>query len=184
MSGAEIVMEEADVIVSKTDLKGRITYANDIFRRISGYSESDLLDAPHSIVRHPDMPRCVFKLLWDTLETGDEIFAYVKNLCKNGDFYWVHAHVTPSQDEMGRTVAYHSNRRRPDRDSVEKIEIIYKFLLEIEQSIPNSKDGMAKSFDTLVRILTKLDVTYDQFIFEFTTYFSKAELEAILPNFR
>jgi len=76
---------EEEIIVSKTDLKGIITYANRTFLKVSGYSEEELLGKPHSIIRHPDMPRCVFKLLWDTIEAGREILAYVKNMAKNGD---------------------------------------------------------------------------------------------------
>jgi PAS domain S-box-containing protein len=80
---------EDEIIVSKTDLKGLITYANKTFLDISGFTEEELLGQPHNIIRHPDMPQCVFKLLWKTVAKGDEIFAYVKNMCKNGDHYWV-----------------------------------------------------------------------------------------------
>ena len=85
----ERLMREGDFIVSKTDLKGRITYCNRIFIEFSGFTESELLGAPHNLIRHPDMPRGVFQLLWDTLANGDEIFAYVKNMSKDGGFYWV-----------------------------------------------------------------------------------------------
>src|SRR5580704_8741733 len=91
-TGRERTFPEDEIIASKTDVKGVITYANRTFMEVSLYSEEELLGQPHSIVRHPDMPRCVFKLLWDTIQKGDEIFAYVKNMCKNGDFYWVFAH--------------------------------------------------------------------------------------------
>lgn len=85
------MMREGDFIVSKTDLKGRITYGNEIFIKMSGYSEHELLNAPHNILRHKDMPAVVFKLLWDRLKAKTAINAYVKNRCKNGDFYWVFA---------------------------------------------------------------------------------------------
>ncbi|HPV77190.1 MAG TPA: PAS domain-containing protein, partial [Gemmatimonadaceae bacterium] len=88
-SGRERSFGEDEIIVSKTDLQGKITYANDVFIRVSGYEEDELLGAPHSIIRHPDMPRAVFKLLWDTLATGREVFAYVNNMARNGDNYWV-----------------------------------------------------------------------------------------------
>ena len=77
--GEELCFDENQFIVSKTDLKGKITYANDLFIKISGYSEEELIGTPHNILRHPDMPRAVFKLLWDKVQKGDEIFAYVKN---------------------------------------------------------------------------------------------------------
>ena len=95
LSGVERVLRDDEIVVSKTDTKGRITYCNDTFIRMAGYSEPELMGQPHSIVRHPAMPRCAFKLVWDTIEAGKEVFAYVINRAKNGDHYWVFAHVTP-----------------------------------------------------------------------------------------
>ena len=120
ITGHERFFDPTEPIVSKTDTKGRITYANAVFRHIADYSEEELLGAPHSILRHPDMPRCVFKLLWDTISTGNEIFAYVINRAKNGDHYWVFAHVTPSFDKTGKIISYHSSRRVPRRDAIDK----------------------------------------------------------------
>ncbi len=113
-TGIERHFGEDEIIVSKTDLQGKITYANDVFIRVSGYSEEELIGAPHSLIRHPDMPRAVFKLLWDTLAAGEEIFAYVNNLAASGDNYWVFAHVTPSLGADGKVIGYHSNRRVPE----------------------------------------------------------------------
>ena len=96
LTGVERTFGEDEIIVSKTDLTGRITYANDVFLRISGYAEAEVLGQPHSIIRHPGTPRAVFSLLWRTIESGREIFAYVVNRAKNGDHYWVLAHVTPT----------------------------------------------------------------------------------------
>jgi PAS domain S-box-containing protein len=117
-TGIENILGEEELIVSKTDLKGRITYANDVFIRMAKYSWKELVGAPHSLVRHPQMPRCVFKLLWDTLQAKQEIFAYVVNLAKDGSHYWVFAHVTPTLDDDGNIVGYHSNRRKPDRPAI------------------------------------------------------------------
>jgi PAS domain S-box-containing protein len=94
--GIERFFEEDEIIVSKTDPKGIITYANQVFLRTAQYQEEEILGAPDNIIRHPDMPRCVFDLLWKTIASGLEIFAYVKNMAKNGDHYWVFAHVTPT----------------------------------------------------------------------------------------
>jgi PAS domain-containing protein len=90
-----------ELIVSKTDAKGVITYANDVFLRVAEISEHEALSAPHSLIRHPDMPRCMFKLLWDRIAAKQKIFAYVLNLSRSGDHYWVFAHVTPSLDGRG-----------------------------------------------------------------------------------
>ena len=97
----EIVMDHNEIIVSKTDLKGRITYGNTTFLKYAGFAESELIGTQHNIIRHPDMPRGVFKLFWDTLQRGDEIFAFVKNISMDGSFYWVLANVTPSVNEAG-----------------------------------------------------------------------------------
>ncbi len=111
----ERVMRDNDFIVSKTDLSGRITYGNEIFIEFSGYSEAELLGTQHNIIRHPDMPRAAFNLVWDTLKSGREIFAYVKNMSKDGSFYWVFAHITPDFGPKGDIVGYYSVRRCPRR---------------------------------------------------------------------
>lgn len=166
VTGTERFFQEHEIIVSKTDLKGRLTYANRVFMDIAGYTEEELLDQPHSILRHPDMPRCVFKLLWDTIEAKKEIFAYVINRCKNGDHYWVLAHVTPSFDARGEIDGYHSNRRVPDPKVVQgAIMPLYKTLLEEEQRHSNAKQGMNSAFDMLVGILEEKGVGYDEFVF-------------------
>ena len=163
-SGVENLLGEEELIVSKTDLKGRITYANDVFVRMAKYSYKELMGAPHSIIRHPDMPRCVFKLLWDTLEAKQEIFAYVVNLAKDGSHYWVFAHVTPTFDERGNIVGYHSNRRRPDTAQVERIKPIYQALREQEARHANAKEGMRAGFEMMVGLLKQQGVAYDEFV--------------------
>ena len=165
LTGVERFFEPDEVIVSKTDLKGRITYANCVFQRVAGYTEEELLGVPHSIVRHPDMPRCVFKLLWDTLGAGQEIFAYVVNRAKNGDHYWVFAHVTPSYDTNGTIVGYHSSRRVPERSAIDKVIPLYRTLLEIEESHPDRKQGMDAAFNTVVALLKEKGIGYDEFVF-------------------
>ncbi len=166
LTGTEIFFDKNEIIVSKTDLKGHITYANRTFLRVANYSEEEVLGAPHSILRHPDMPRCVFKLLWDTLQSNKEIFAYVLNRTKYGDHYWVLAHVTPSYDASGAINGYHSNRRVPDKKIVtERIIPIYKALLEEENKHSNSKLGMNAGYNMLVQTLESKGVGYDEFIF-------------------
>ena len=164
-TGVERFFDEDDIIVSKTDLKGRITYANRVFLEVAGYSERELLGAPHSIIRHPDMPRAVFKLLWDTIEAGKEIFAYVINRAKNGDHYWVYAHVTPSYGPTGEIVGYHSNRRVPDNDIVNNVIVpLYAQLREVERAHANAKEGMKASVDAVVALLGEKGVSYDEFV--------------------
>lgn len=164
-TGRERTFDDDEIIVSKTDLKGLITYANQVFVRISGYTEQELLGKPHNLIRHPAMPRCVFKLLWDTIQRGDEIFAYVVNLCKNGDHYWVFAHVTPSFDSSGQIVGYHSSRRVPDVAAIKKVEPIYALLLEKENSASDRRIGMQAAQLLLMDHLDELGMQYDEFVF-------------------
>jgi PAS domain S-box-containing protein len=162
----EVFFESGDIIVSKTDLKGRITYANKWFLDISGYSRAEVIGAPHSIIRHPDMPRAIFKLLWDTLGEGREIFAYVKNMTKNGNHYWVLAHVTPSRDAAGQVIGFHSNRRVPNRARLDGVFIpLYAELTRIERGNTNAKQGLAASSQHLADSLTKRGISYDEFVF-------------------
>lgn len=163
-TGVECRFGDEEIIVSKTDLAGRITYANDVFLKIAGYTESEVMGEPHSIVRHPDMPRSVFKLLWDTLQAKHEIFAYVKNMAKNGDHYWVFAHVTPSYDADGAVVGYHSNRRTPDEAAVAKASGLYVSLLDEEERHDDRKVGMMSAHGTLVELLQQQGVEYDEFV--------------------
>lgn len=144
-TGVERTFGEDEVIVSKTDLKGIITYANDVFVRVSQFSEEELLGAPHNIIRHPAMPRCVFQYLWDTIEAGDEIFAYVVNLAKDGAHYWVFTHVTPTFGPSGKIIGYHSNRRTPYRQAITAVEPIYAALLAEEQRHTHTKEAIAAS---------------------------------------
>lgn len=163
----EVSFDPAELIVSKTDPKGRITYANGVFCRVAGYTEAELIGAPHSIIRHPDMPRAVFKLLWDVLAEGREVFAYVKNMAKNGDHYWVHAHVTPSRDRAGALVGYHSSRRVPERRIVDTvIAPLYRDLVQVESRHANAREGLAASYARLLDVPRAAGVSYDQLVFQ------------------
>jgi PAS domain S-box-containing protein len=157
-TGKERSFDKDEIIVSKTDTKGRLEYVNDVFCRVGLYSESELIGQPHSIVRHP-------KLLWDTIQDRKEIFAYVKNMAKNGDHYWVLAHATPSFDDGGNIVGYHSNRRVPDRSALALIEPIYRKLLDEENRHADRKQGMLAAHAMLVALLREKNLDYDQFIF-------------------
>ena len=95
VSDKEVLMKQDEILVTQTDLKGKITYANDAFVAISGYSREELIGANHNIVRHPDMPPAAFEDLWQTLKAGKPWTALVKNRTKSGDYYWVEANITP-----------------------------------------------------------------------------------------
>jgi PAS domain S-box-containing protein len=163
-TGRERRLDPDALIVSKTDLSGRITYANPTLVRISDFTERELLGAPHSILRHPEMPRCIFDLLWSRIGQGHEIFAYINNLAKNGDHYWVLAHVTADVDAAGSPVGYHSSRRRPREKALAEIRPLYQTLLAEERAAPDRKVGLDRSRALLARTLADKDVTYDSFV--------------------
>ncbi|MFZ5789988.1 MAG: PAS domain-containing protein [Pseudomonadota bacterium] len=165
-TGVERFFEPDEIIVSKTDLKGRLTYVNRTFMSISDFDEAELLGQPHSVIRHPDMPRCIFKLLWDTIQARKEIFAYVKNMTKHGDHYWVLAHVTPSLAAGGEILGYHSNRRVPDRRALDHAILpLYRELSTIENAETDRKKGLEASSARLEALLKEKGVSYDQFVF-------------------
>ncbi len=157
----EKFLEDDEILVSKTDTRGKITYGNERFIEISGYSEEELLGAPHNIIRHPDMPKVVFKILWDGIQAGEEVNAYVKNLAKDGSFYWVFAAVTPSFDpEDNSIVGYFSVRRAPHTSILQKVIIpLYEKLVRSER-----QGGIQSSKALVNEILEKEGVSYDEFI--------------------
>lgn len=160
----EKLLGEHDFIVSKTDLKGFITYGNRIFIEISGYEEGELLGAPHNILRHPDMPRVIFKLLWETIQAKREIFAYVKNLAKDGSFYWVFANITPSLDAQGNLIGYYSVRRKPRPEAIQMVTGLYRNLLEAEAKAGDGQAGMTASAALLQQILDQKGLGYEEFV--------------------
>ena len=116
---------EGQLIVSRTDTRGLITQVNRAFCEISGYTRAELIGEPHCILRHPDMPRAAFADLWTTVQRGDRWNGYVKNLCKDGRYYWVFATVIPNVRE-GRVIGYTSVRRKPSRRKVEEAVALYR----------------------------------------------------------
>ena len=165
-TGTERTFGPGELIVTKTDPRGVITYANDVFLRVSALAEEDAVGQPHSLIRHPDMPRAVFKLLWDTLKERQEIFAYVVNLAADGAHYWVFAHVTPSYDDAGRVVGYHSNRRVPSRPAVAAAEQLYAGLRAEERRFDRTPDAVRAGSDALQQVLAGRGVTYDELVWE------------------
>jgi PAS domain S-box-containing protein len=163
-TGLERTFAEDEIIVSKTDTKGRLTYVNDVFLRVSAYPESELIGRPHNVIRHPDMPRAVFRLLWETLESGRELFAYIVNLAADGAHYWVLAHVTPTFGPNGTIVGYHSNRRTANPAALAKVTPLYQELLRVEASHANSQQAVAASAEHLAAKLAELGLSYDEWV--------------------
>jgi len=145
----EIQLDPKRYIVSETDSKGKITYCNDYFKEVSGYTEEELIGSPHNIVRHPDMPRVVFKLLWETISKGKNINAVVKNLAKDGRYYWIFTEFEIRKNtDTGEVIGYHASRKTISKHVIEVIAKLYAKLLEIEK-----QDGVNASQDYLVKFL-------------------------------
>jgi PAS domain S-box-containing protein len=153
-NNTEKKLADEDFIVSKTDVAGRITYANRIFMDIAGYPEHELLGVQHNIIRHPDMPRGVFRFMWNTLKAGDEFFGFAKNLCADGGFYWVFANITPDYDSQGNLQGYFSVRRSPPRAALETLTPVYQQMLAIEKNC-SVKDAPDKSLDYLFDVVKR-----------------------------
>ncbi|WP_456470382.1 PAS domain-containing protein [Caminibacter sp.] len=152
IKNVEKVMSDNDFIVSKTDTKGYIIYCNRIFVEMSGWSRFELMGANHNIIRHPDMPKIAFKILWDLIQNKQEFFGFVKNLRKDGGFYWVFAYITPDLDLNGNIVSYTSFRKKPSRKGIEFMSEVYKKLVEAEK-----QGGMSASYELLKEMLGATD---------------------------
>ena len=131
----EIVLDPKRYIVSETDEKGKITFVNDYFMEVSGYTEEELMGKAHNIVRHPDMPKVVFKLLWETIGQGKNINAVVKNLAKDGRYYWIFTEFESRRDtDTSEIIGYHAARKSISKHVLEIIAGLYGKLLEIEKT--------------------------------------------------
>lgn len=161
----EVKIPEGRFIVSKTDLSGKITYVNRTFMEVADYTEAELLRIQHNVVRHPDMPRGVFRFLWDTIKQEQEFFGFVKNLTSDGSYYWVFANMTPDYDDHGKLKGYYSVRRRPSQQAINTIVPIYKKMLEIERS-SGAKEAPDASLRWLNEQLVEMGKSYEQFALE------------------
>ena len=137
ITNQEKTFDQNEKLISTTDLKGKIVHCNDAFVKISGFDKSELIGSPHNIVRHPDMPKEAFQIMWDTLKQGKAWMGLVKNRCKNGDFYWVDAYVTPVTD-AGKVVGYESVRTVPSRADVARAEKIYRRIINGKNVMPRA----------------------------------------------
>lgn len=155
----EKVLNQDDFIVSKTDTKGRIIYCNEIFAQMAGYSFKELIGANHNIIRHPDMPKLAYKILWQRIQSKKEFFGFVKNLCADGGYYWVFAYITPDLDTSGNIISYTSVRRKATPSAIEQIVPLYKAFLDAERS-----GGVQASEKLLQQLLQKNDLKYNELI--------------------
>jgi len=159
-TGVEVKINPKKLIVSKTDMRGKIIYGNDYFTEVSGYKESELIHAPHSILRHPSMPKAIFYLMWKHLEAGRNIMAVVKNMTKYGNHYWVTTDFDIKKNSItGKPEYYIAFRQAAPRHVIDAMEKIYVKLLEIEY-----EHGMEASVIYFESFLEEKGMNYDQFI--------------------
>ena len=158
-TGKELKLHPKELLVSKTDVKGVISYGNNTFVEISGYKESELIGMPHNILRHPDMPKAIFYLMWESIKNGKNIMAVVKNLSKNGDHYWVTTDFDIQRNREGKIRNFIAFRQAAPKNVVKVIEPLYDTMLEIEE-----KHSMEESINYLEAFLEEKQMSYNQYI--------------------
>ncbi len=159
MKSKEIIINKNDVLVTRTNHSGIINYANDTFLRITGFSEDEVINHPHNIIRHPDMPKVIFYLMWKNIKKRKNIIAIVKNYTKNKDYYWVATDFKHEEDFSGAIKNYVAYRRPINQDNIKVIEKLYSNLLEIEKTT-----GIEASIKYFNRYLKDKDMEYNEFI--------------------
>jgi PAS domain S-box-containing protein len=160
-SPVEITFMPDELIVSKTDLKSNITYANRTFMKISNFSEEALLGKPHNMIRHPDMPKGVFYGLWKTLKTEHEFFGFVKNITAEGNYYWVFANITPDYFN-GEVVGFYSVRRKAPEHAIRTIETLYQKMLSIENNDKSANAGETSWSWMIKHLQETMGMNYEQ----------------------
>jgi len=167
----EVTWDKTQVIMSKTNAFGIIEYANEVFVDVSGYEDYELMGQPHNIIRHPDMPKVIFKVLWENLKQGKNFHAIVKNLAKSGRYYWVITDFEIAKDENGVIVNYFGRRQSVPQEVISlHIEPLYKKLLQIEAA-----SGVEFSEKYLIGFLEEKKRTYVEYIKELIYEHEKAQ---------
>jgi len=155
----EIKFSKKKFIVSKTDIKGNIIFVNKNFCDISGYTEEELIGVPHNIIRHPDMPRAIFFLIWNNLLKGKPVSGVVKNLAKSGKYYWLIADFDIKKDANANIKSLTAFRRYAPQQVIDTIEELYEIMLNIEK-----RQGIKGSLSYLEAYLDEHNMTYDEFL--------------------
>ncbi len=159
ITNSEKKIGDNDFIISKTNKKGKIIYCNEIFTEMSGYNASDLIGANHNLIRHPDMPKITYKIAWDLIQKKKEFFGFVKNLMKDGGYYWVFAYITADLDSSGNIISYTSVRRKSPQSAIDAIAPVYKLLIDAERS-----GGMEASEKLLADFLAEKNMSYEELV--------------------
>ena len=165
-TGKEIKLSNIKSILSRTDLKGKIEYVNSYFIEISGYTEMELVGSSHNIIRHPDMPKVIFKWMWERIKKNQDILALVKNRAKNGDYYWVTTLFETKYHPFDKKPeGYLAIRKAPSTRAIKEIEKLYAKLLEIEKT-----EGLQASENYFIEFLREKNLSYDAYIKDLTEH--------------
>lgn len=176
-SNQEIKLSDKDKLISRTDLEGNILFCNTTLSKLSGYKSSELLNAPHSILRHPDMPKAIFYFIWQKLLAGISTQALIKNFTKDGDFFWVMVKFTALRDNHNNVISYLSEGSQASNMLIEKINPLYEAVLDHEK-----RYGMYSSITYLSSILEQENVaSYSDYIYKIseekkTSFFSSLKI--------
>ena len=161
----QIKLDELQPLVSRTDLRGNIKYTNHYFKEITGYKEEELIGRPHSIIRHPDMPKIIFTLMWQRLKENKDILAIVKNRTKYGDYFWITTSFKTTHSEVTKKEnGYMAITHAAPPQAVKEVESLYKKLLEIEKA-----DGEVASIKYLLDFFEANETNYDDYVKDITT---------------
>ncbi|MEO7978372.1 PAS domain-containing protein [Flavobacterium sp.] len=171
----EVSWDKTQVIMSKTNAFGIIEYANEVFIDVCGYEDYELMGQPHNIIRHPDMPKVIFKVLWENLKKGKNFHAVVKNLAKSGRYYWVITDFEIAKDENGVIVNYFGRRQAVPQEVIAlHIEPLYKKLLQIEAA-----SGVEFSEKYLIGFLEEKNRSYVEYIKELIYEYEKTQSKSL-----
>lgn len=155
LSGTERVLKESEIISTRTDHRGVIKFINPMFTRVTGFTKEETIGKPHNIIRHPDVPRCVYKLLWDEIKQGNKFFAVTKNCCKNGDHYWTIGYFQAETDSAGEITGYRSTRHGLHTPKLKQdFDELYKQVREEELKHPRPEQ-IAAGTEILYKLLKK-----------------------------
>ncbi len=161
----QIKLDALQPIVSRTDLRGNIKYTNHYFKKITGYKEEELVGRPHSIIRHPDMPKIIFTLMWQRLKENQNILTILKNRTKDGDYFWITTSFQTTHSEVTKKEnGYMAVTYAADKQAIKEIEPLYKKLLDIEKD-----EGEVASIKYLLDFFEENGTNYDDYMKDITT---------------
>lgn len=159
--GHEVKLKGREIIFTRTDLKGNLLFGNDVFEKISGFENDQYIGKSHNIIRHQDMPKIIFKIMWESIKEGNDMNAIIKNKTINGDYYWVATHFETEKDPSGKIVGYQALRTSVSTYAKKEVKKLYEALIDIEMT-----QGIEKSEKYLTEFLSIKEQTFNEYMYE------------------